>query len=220
MSIEWTPTAHRSTYARPFTGEIWNASPEDQHFFQEKYEIPREFTTHHIRVEPDSSRYVLPIWSPHGACRGHVLRVPWEGAPRRIPTGYPKADTYKLMDAPLQSFYKPRGVLDFSHVDAPLVLVEDQLSAIKLAAHGYPAVAILGKPRSSLGTYSGLDRVTEIARTARGAEVIVALDADATEDAFMFVRKWRSAFNRCRVAILTADIKDTPAKQFPEVLGV
>jgi hypothetical protein len=115
-------------------------------------------------------------------------------------------------NAPVQSFY--------SHVynlaTDPLVLVEDQLSAIKLFSTGkYNACALLGVPNDGS---IGVDRVREISKIPC-SEVIVALDADATENAFQFVRKYGMAFKKIRVAILSKDIKDTQKAIFQEVLG-
>jgi hypothetical protein len=143
-----------------------------------------------------------------------VLRQPWLGAPRAGQGGRPKADTYKSKAGPLQSHYKALRGSDY------LVVVEDQLSAIKLAAYGYDSVALLGVPDVYPSGYSGVDRVTEIARRAAGREVIVALDSDATETALLFAKKWGAMFVRLRVALLSADLKDTMADDFSEVLGV
>jgi hypothetical protein len=215
MSQRWEPTPgarpHVSTL-RPYVGRIVPLDKEDIDFFTSKYELDR--FGHYIQVDPASSRYVLPIFSPEKAVRGHVLRVPWPGAPRQS-YARPKADTYMAKHEPVQSFYsgwKPNG---------PLIAVEDQLSAIKVAAWGEDSVAMLGTPWSKdLNGYQGADRVAEIARVAGDRELIVALDADATEASFEFARKWRYAFRKLRVAILSKDLKDTPMSEFREVLGV
>ena len=215
MSIEWAHSAHGIVKEpQPYTGKILPLLESDAIFFQKRFGIPAPIAHSFIRVDPDSNRYVLPILSPHERVRGHVLRYAWNGAPRHTDEFYPKAQTFKADDSPLQSFYAACW-----GDGGALVLVEDQISAITLAASGYSSVAILGKPTGKIGSYSGHDRVSEIARVAGLREVIVALDSDATADAFNFVRVWGAAFHKCRVAILTDDIKDTRPESFYEVLG-
>lgn len=218
VSIEWSPRASKVVEARPYTGKTESLNAGDTAFFKDKYELPTKIVQEYIAVDPQSDRYVLPFFGPQWhTLRGHVLRVPWEGSPRRvidIPRVWPKADTYKIKpNDPLLAWYAP-----IYPPAAGAVLVEDQLSAIKLISLGINAVALLGKPVSGKGDYTGFDRVQELARYA--PTLIVALDADATTDAFKFAQKWGSAFKSIRVAILTADIKDTPAADIHEVLGI
>jgi orotidine-5'-phosphate decarboxylase len=40
--------------------------------------------------------------------------------------------------------------------------------------------------------------------------LIIALDADATGNAFALARKWGRAFDSCKVLVLKQDIKDMP----------
>lgn len=214
MSRAWEPTPKKVSTLRPYGGEIAVLEDKDFYYFQARYELDPGAIVDFIKVNPTWGRYVLPVYSPERAIRGHVIRVPWPGAPRvPIHSSYPKADTYMSKHEPVQSFYGSSS--------GALVAVEDQLSAIKLAAAGYDAVAMLGTPWSKdLNGYQGADRIAEIAQTAGDRELIVALDADATEAAFEFARKWRYAFKKLRVAILSKDLKDTPMSEFGEVLGV
>ncbi len=218
MSRVWEPTPKKASTLRPYGGEIAVLENQDFAYFIWRYELSPDAVVGNIKVSPALGRYVLPIFSPEGAVRGHVLRVPWPEAPRKPIASLPKADTFMSKHEPVQSFYVGWGGPGASRV---LVAVEDQLSAIKLAEHGVDSVAMLGTPWSKdLGGYQGADRIAEIAQTAGDRELIVALDADATEDALEFARKWRYAFKRLRVAILTRDLKDTPMSEFGEVLGV
>lgn len=224
MSKRWEPSASGERAVtgvwpaqplRPYTGPLYALSTEDLEFFKSRYELNTVPAMRGIMRGADD-RYALPIFDARGIERGIVLRQPWGGAPiYGCSLIKPKADTYVSRRGPVQSHY---GTQSAARHNA-LVVVEDQLSAIKLAAHGYPSVALLGTPADKIGTYSGSDRVAELSR--RGAvldEVIIALDSDATEDAFMFARKWGHAFRRLRVAILSSDIKDTPSSEFAEVL--
>jgi len=220
MSRVWTRSdpleAEPETKLRVYSGSMLPLRIEDYDFFYSRFQIPTwALATGGMIQRSPLGHYLLSIYGPNGLKRGVVARIPWKGAPlwNGIPPG-PKADTFRSAWGPVQSHY--RG----SHEVGPLVLVEDQLSAIKLEAHGYDSVALLGTPADVVGTYGGSDRVAEIATRARTHdEVIVALDADATTEAFLFVRKWGSAFRQIRVAILSKDLKDTPPEQFEEVLG-
>ncbi len=220
MSQKWEPTAGKRSELRPFTGALHLLDACDVSYFQERYEISPEFAVGCIKVNRESGRYALPIFGPDAIVRGHVLRRPWADAPRQLLCDVPKADTYKHTQEPLQSHYWGAEGEDRGrswHSDA-LVLVEDQLSAIKLAAHGYDSVALLGVPEVRYSGYSGSDRVMEIARRAKDGPVIIALDSDMTEVSFLFARKWGHAFSSIRVAMLTRDLKDTPAREFREIL--
>jgi DNA primase len=59
-----------------------------------------------------------------------------------------------------------------------------------------------------LGTGLNADKVREIQQVAQHLPVYIALDADATSQAFVLARKWGSAFMSCRVVVLDKDIKD------------
>lgn len=210
------PPVVRTPEARFYVGQVLPLTPDDLGYFAKRYELRLSAIATRI-ARSDDGRYVLPIYGPSGEKRGVILRKPWDGAPISCAdSSAPKADTYRYEPGPLQSFYQ---VAPWEESRGVLVLVEDQLSAIKLAAYGYDSVALLGTPTDKLASYSGMDRVAEIVQAAGDREVIVALDADATEEAFKFARKWRSAFKRLRVAILANDLKDTTAADFERVLG-
>lgn len=192
---------------KPYTGKYLPLTREDGDYFYTKYEI--DIAEANI-WRGDFSRYLLPIWDYHGMRRGVVSRQPWKGSPLDgSPQFGSKAYTYTERTGPIQSWY--------GATKPALVLVEDQLSAIKLATWGYRAVALLGIPN---GGELGMDRLGELQRGQGAAETIIALDADATENAFAFARKWGSAFKKLRVAILSQDLKDTPGVQFGEILGL
>lgn len=216
MSIEWTPQAHKVVEARPYTGRSVALDAADLAFFQDKYGLEHDTATRFISVDPDSNRYILPFYSPTWSTRGHILRIPWAGAPRAPVGDHMKASTFKISPAePLLAWYRA-GYRARSDKEA--VLVEDQLSAIKLLQHDIVAIACLGKPVSTKYSADGNGRVQELARHA--PNLIVALDADATADAFMFVRQWGPAFRSIRVAILSRDLKDERAVDFGRILGL
>lgn len=218
MSISWHPSEHHVTQSRPFMADLLPVTVEDAQWLD-----ARGFGTYAqdwIQRAPGFSCYALPIYAPDGCVRGHVIRRPWDRSPLWYEGGAApwakKADTYKADPAaPLQSWY-------VRNPELPLVLVEDQLSAIKVASQGdiADAMAFLGVPRGG-NCANGFARVREITReVAKRPEVVVALDADATADAFAFVRNWGAAFPSIRVAILEQDLKDTEPRDFRRVLGL
>lgn len=200
--------------ATPYTGPLDSLTAEDFEFFQTRYGIvtPQDRIGRGIDF-----MYALPIDDPQGSRRGVVLRAAYNGSPldgerySKYPPGK-KALTYMDKVAPVQAFYKGHG----GAWNDALVIVEDQLSAMKVAETGLSSVALLGVPGEG---EIGMDRLRELT-AYKASEVIVALDADATENAFKFARKWGSAFKSLRVAILDRDLKDTPKANIFGVLGL
>lgn len=189
---------------RPFTGERFPLSDASLQFFAEHYELAR--ATARLFIEETKTEYALPIFDSLGHIRGYNIRQPWKLAPMPGRQDCPKSLIYMESSGPVQSWY-------YHHGQLPFVLVEDQLSAIKLYASGIAnAVALLG-------TYIDAERVREIAML-HPKEVIIALDSDATSRAFLAAKKWGLAFRKIRVAMLSKDLKDIPMNDFNEVLGI
>lgn len=93
-----------------------------------------------------------------------------------------------------------------------IVLVEDQISAMKVAQVGAVGVALLG-------TNLTFDKIHELQQAAP-TEVIVALDGDATQRAFDMVRNYSPAFRSMRVAVLQQDLKDLQRNDVLSALGL
>jgi hypothetical protein len=201
---------------QPYRGELLPLESKDTAFFLSRYELPTSAILERIKRN-ERDEYVLPIvWQ--GKERGFNVRQPWDGAPRKGRAGVPKSKVWMHSIKPVQSLYTtdwadtPGQFGDYSY-QRPLVIVEDQLSAIKASAANIAyAVALIG-------THLNPERVREIA-LLRPDEVIIALDADATATAFDHARKYGLAFRKTRVAILEQDIKDTPMKDIARVLGI
>lgn len=233
MSKPWQPSAGEQRNApskpcaelRPFHGEIHALIEADKAFFRNRYQLER--AAEFIFVDQQTNRYALPIYAPDHSRRGMVLRQPWDGAPLVARFHTVKADTFNEKPGPIQSHHwaADRHSAPWDEEGryfGPLVMVEDQLSAIKLAEHGYDSVAFLGTPSDIVGTYGGMDRVREITQRMHvegHREAVIALDADATDAAFMFARKWEYAFDKLRIAILEKDIKDSDYRDFSRILG-
>lgn len=219
MSAKWERPAKTERDFRPYRESLSRPTVEDIAFFDKRYEVVADETIY----RGVDGRYLLEMFDHNGMSRGWVSRAPWPDSPlsKEPHKAFPKADTYMHGKGPVQSWHR-RPPWDTPTAPV-LVLVEDQLSAIKLEQMGIDAVAVLGVPNSEkTDNYSGQDRVAEIAQHSRGyEEIVVAFDADATDQSFKFVRKWGSAFHSpVRVAILTRDIKDTPRPEILRVLGV
>jgi hypothetical protein len=150
-------------------------------------------------------QYVFKLHDSLQRLRGYQVRLQrWD---RPVNPDYPKASTYMLSpDAPVQSFYTP--VPPFGWHDSPVVLVEDPMSALKVAQAGLQAVALMGVALT-------MDKVREVATLRR--PVIFAYDKDATKDAIFHIRTWGVAFYKTQLLMLERDIKDLPSAEVTEL---
>lgn len=194
---------------KPYKGSINLLTQEDKTYFRERFGIPKGYSDAMIRHTGFGS-YLIPVWNWERRIVGHVIRDPvWKGkptAPRSNP-GWdgPKAVVKMKEDSPSICFYWSHGKL------TDWILVEDQISAIKLSAFGYNAVALLG-------TQLNLDKVRDIQR-AGGRRITIALDEDATATAFTLAREYGLAFDKTKVVIMPQDVKDTDSEEFYSLFG-
>jgi hypothetical protein len=187
-------------HSRRYTGEFGTVA--QLHALMERMEA---------RFGEDCGRYsctaqgepLLHVLSPSGLLRGYVKRAIFWG---EAGTG-PKTVSYaEDLEQPFLSWHGAYG--------RPLVLVEDIVSAAKVAAAGACGVALLGNALNA-------EKVREIARNGGSTgEVVIALDADATALAFEQARKWGMAFRKCRVAILERDLKEEDVADIANILGL
>jgi hypothetical protein len=186
----------RPSRARPYTGDMQLVDDTDLNWFSRRFHAPKSAFEH---IRKSDGRYFLPILGPEGTRRGWVSRRPWDGSPLfEYMTGEtasnvaPKSLTYMDNEEPVQDWHNMG--------DGPIVLVEDQISALRVVWDTYlSAVAILG-------TDVNQEKVAELQRYT--TRILIALDGDATGNAFSIARKWGQAFNSCRIIILDKDIKD------------
>lgn len=171
---------------RPYTGDRIPLRIQNQEHLLELFGfVPEGTQTVGYTTERLDCPYLLPITAPNGSERGVMEAVYGSHKRRRI---------WKAKDEPMISWTAEGDYYD------GVYLVEDQISALKLHhVASVRAVALLG---TSLNAQS----VAEIQRTAR--HVTIALDADATRQAFLLARRWGAAFKSCNVQILTKDFKD------------
>lgn len=186
----------RPSRVRPYTGALAQLDQADYVWLCSRFDAP---ISAFGAMRKSDGRYFLPINGPEGTRRGWVSRRPWEGSPLWDEGDKsPKSLTYMENDEPVQGWNTFGGVpVD---VEDTVVLVEDQISAVRvLIDTSLVSVAILG-------TGINEEKVAELQRHARN--ILIALDSDATGNAFAMARKWGQAFNSCRVVILSKDIKD------------
>lgn len=186
----------------PLTAPLYPLTAEDTAWFKRRFYFDPPDS-----VKRTETRYALPILRPDGSTRGYITRRPWDGSPldteaSRHDSQYAmKALTYlDAAEEPVQSWYSgKRG--------SKLIIVEDQISAMRLAEYG-ETLAVC----AILGTGINAQKVHEI-QSEFISFVTIALDADATGQAFAMARKWGPAFESCRVCVLPKDIKDmTPGE--------
>lgn len=189
----------------PYEGKIFHCNEQDMEYFSERFGLflgdsPSE-ASHFIRCS-DDNRYVLPIYGPVDQLRGHVLRRPvWDGEPSPpmaddFPSGYPKTMNYWITPS------QPKLAWYDSTEQSTVVIVEDQISAIRISNEGVTSVALLG-------TNFTPNMALDIQRWG-GKRYILALDPDALTKAVAISRKWGSIFpgGRLEVAALPTDPKD------------
>lgn len=187
---------------RPYTGKFHPLSGSQREFLLERFPLSKMPKG---TVSSGDGRFIFPILNPSGYERGYLLRN-WPEAQLSDWDG-PKAMTHMHAEGPVMSWHRGDGPVE------QLVLVEDMLSAYCAQQAGLSACALLGVNLDN-------DKVREIA-CQRPREVIIALDADATEQSFRLARKWGLAFQKTRVAVLERDLKDeTDLFDIPEVLGI
>lgn len=184
----------------------------DEDFFYQRFEITKTESV----FRSERGEYIFAILDSRGYTRGYTVRQPtWAGEPQAPRTGderttTPKARCFPHTPQPMQSFYVPNP-LDACRPQT-LVAVEDQVSAIKVAEAGFKTVALCG-------TGVNLDKVREWSALSP-QEVLIALDEDATQEAFKIARRWGLAFPTVRVVLLQQDLKDSLLEEIPEILGV
>jgi hypothetical protein len=196
-----------SKWKGPYRGEFRPIKRKDREYFAERFDLRSDYLGF-VGVN-ESGYYILEIKTVDGYVRGYVVRRGcWSGdppCPRVRATYGPKSAAYLNSPDDISLSWHRGGT-----TDSKLVIVEDQISAAKVAQAGLTGVALTG-------SYLGEDKVIEIAR-ARPDWVVIALDQDATGTAFNAARRWGLAFPAIRVLPLARDIKDMKHSDVVELL--
>ena len=195
---ESIPPFKPKTTMAEFTGELYPIDSLDIDYFWQRFHIDLDLDD--LKTTGDS-RYAFPLIGPDDRLRGHVIRrASWTGKeqpPIRDDYGesFPKALTYIHPDVPRCGWYHSMN-------EQSVVMVEDCVSAMRIAQLGVTAVALLGTTLSPkvLG---------EILRWKNGKHYILALDPDAQDKARKIQRDYGPAFRGgLHVAELKCDPKD------------
>lgn len=205
----------------PYTRSIEPLTTEDCLYFQQRFGLDLWDGKWIGQISSTADdEYLLYVRSPDRKVRGHVVRQPvWKGeptAPRTGRSGYadengawkpmPKTVLYPASTEPMLAWYPTKSP------DGHLVVVEDQISAMKVSQCGVPSVALLGNGMN-------VEIVRDIVRQ-KPKIVTIALDPGAEGQAQNLAKKWGLYFNRTRVALLEADPKDIPADDLLSELGL
>jgi hypothetical protein len=190
----------------PYKGELFLLDWTDIDYFMEQFgvelgESPKD-SAYYCKVTGDN-RYALPIWGPSDEYRGIVVRRPvWAGSPKA-----PRTDTVSDTCPKAVTYWEHnvRVRLSWHHSmnESEVIIVEDQVSAMRLASCGFTSVAILG-------TNFAPEFLRDFNHFKRGeSRYVLALDPDASIKALKIARTWGPCFKHgLRVAFLSRDAKD------------
>lgn len=175
---------------RPFRGELCTPSSALRLYLEHFYGISEDTVWVYTKgVVGTDDRVYMPVYGPRGEDRGGVLRM--------LDGSKPKTISFLTTDQPKLAWYHPPE--RFNGAPAPpIVLVEDQLSAMRCAQLGYGAAALMG-------TSLNQEKMDEVDRVAGDRPVLLALDKDAFGKATGYAKRWP----RLRVVLLDHDIKDS-----------
>ncbi len=173
-----------SVYREPICG---TSGTELGHMLVSQYGLtPGKWYAHGWGTSEDGKTLVMPVRDPYGRTRGHVTRT--FDIPKRC-------YTYKATSQPWLDWW-----FDTNN-PAPVVIVEDTLSACRLAGCGFNAVALLG---TSITT----EQAQEIAEVADSRPIHLALDRDAFLKAIKLCRRHAHILRCDTVTCLTVDVKN------------
>jgi len=207
----------KSKLSRPYEGPMSRLSVDYYRFFGTCFQlwpssIDRagwKFSEHHV---------VFPVKNVREENLGHILRVydrrsldkygfrPEEWFPEYKPTDVKAQATYKnSFEVPFYNYYYP---LTKCKAKDTVVLVEDSISALKLAQHGFHSVALLG-------VYMADDIMFDlVSKFKRG---VVALDKDASKQTFSTTKKLNMVME-ARPCLIERDLKYYGEKELCEIL--
>jgi hypothetical protein len=191
-----------------YVGDVLSLSPDYKFYFETRFGINLEDERKYWVQQNTEGQFVMPVRNPFGGLRGYgIRRGAWKDLDNMpkcpLPAVLPKFRSYLHEDKdPMLCWYTPSMAGDLWPVTGTVVLVEDQVSAMKCATRGCVGVALMGAELNH-------DKVREIQRYGGTGDVVIALDEDATNKALKMARKWGAGLRNCRVAILDKDLKDS-----------
>jgi len=172
----------------PYRGMTSNFEYDDLVYLDNKYGLNLDYVIKAgwVKAQQPSGSFniVMPVWGPTGKLRGHVVR-------RVLDHDKKEVRTYKIEPEPWLCWYRTSG--------ADIVVVEDQISALKAAAFT-TSVALLG-------THLSLEKLTEIQIASKG-NIYLAFDKDASKSSIEYFQKYRAICPNLYVILLQKDLKN------------
>jgi hypothetical protein len=139
---------------------------------------------------------LMPVLSPVGALRGHVLRLQREDGSKEV-------KTYKMLDEPWLCWYNP--------TIGDIVVVEDQISALR-ASEFTTSVSLCGTNLSP-------EKFEEILRVAQGRKIYITLDKDAIKKGIDLLRRYRIFCPNLNILPIQKDIKNMTSHELLRLGG-
>lgn len=204
-----------------FSKQISAPTPDDISFFKLAFGLTEATVKRYIRVCESSGEFVFPICGRTSLRSGEVVRQPkWSAgisaAHRAGREGAPKTLTYNVGSR--LAWYTPddgstltaKG--EFVYADQSIVLVEDQISAMKIMQEtGLVAVSLLGNTL-------GAEEWAEIAAT-KASTVIWWLDADVLQNTYLLNSTYGATMDFSKVVVTNLDPKSCSSEEILQVLG-
>jgi len=156
---------------------------------------------------PEGEELVYTLWGPGGRSHGHVSR-------RDLPEGGRVVRTWRTEDAPAHSLYQPTWFEIDRTPKRELWIVEDHLSAIRLAAYAHVYALALG------GVHADAPFVLDCVNLHDVEKVYVALDPDAAGQCLALAARLRNEHGLPAWPILLEDdVKNLDWIGFYKALG-
>jgi hypothetical protein len=169
----------------PFRGDTCFLSGEQEQFFYDKFLLtPEDIKKNRIVWAPELTRYIFPIFTKQRKVIGNVARSYMKGTRTKTINYWEDTDEVHV-------HYPPTKIKSNQ-----VILVEDTLSAIRLAKH-VPTIALLG-------TNIPKALIPDIAKK----DVYLALDDDALGKALELIQRFRVLFRSMNIIMVDKDPKN------------
>jgi hypothetical protein len=190
----------RAFKPNPYPKKVKELSLEEMAVISDKWQIDIvDIASAHWYLALEERAWLpllMPVYSPKGGLRGHILRLQQEDGSKTF-------QSFKLVDETWMAWYPSAS--------GDIVVVEDQISA-KKAAEYCGAVAVLGTEISP-------EKFEEILNVARGRRIWIALDRDAVKKGFDYLRRYRLYCDNLYLLLLPKDIKNMTHSELVKLGG-
>lgn len=191
-----SPSRRDKTAPRPYTGFLDNLNVIQKTYLKETYDLT---FLDGVKYAPKDSRYSFAIFSPLHEERGTVLRS--------LAGATPKTLNYReVTDEPFIGWYFDPTIYD----GGPTVLVEDCLSALKVAQCGGAGVVLNG-------VHVSHEAAGEIGKYSRD-KVIIALDNGTLKRMLTIKEKYDIILKYPKIWMLDLDLKYVDLEEIKEGL--